>query len=333
MAGRALDTFDQVEIDRPEAEGAALDARQVEDVLDQPEQVAAAAADGVDQLLALGHALAAFLQQLRRADDAMQRRAQLVAHVGEEAAFRDGRRFGNLLVVQQVLRALGHPALDFGIHGIEFGAARLQLVEQRVEGAGQGDGGIETRCFSRLRCGRFTSRRRGLRAADCRGPARPQPAIELPAFDDGRCLARQTVDGSQAGLPSLGLRPLCVALDLQLFGHAVEPRLQGLRVEPRPRLQHGALLAGKAAQQPARQPCAEHQCRGHDERATQPERRAAGPAEPGACAGEGKQCQRLQRRLDAAQPRRLACGVGRRLIVCLQSMPPRAGGAAQWRRG
>ena len=66
-----------------------LDLRQVEDVVDQPQQVPAGAFDllqVVDRRLVVlvGGVL---LQDLAVADDRVERRAQLVGHVGEEARF------------------------------------------------------------------------------------------------------------------------------------------------------------------------------------------------------------------------------------------------------
>ena len=67
---------------------AGLDLRQVEDVVDERQQVLAR---GVDLLEVGGEVLLAqvfglFLQHLAVADDGVQRRAQLVAHVGQELA-------------------------------------------------------------------------------------------------------------------------------------------------------------------------------------------------------------------------------------------------------
>ena len=85
------DRVEQVaDVDRcvVEREFAGLDLRDVENVVDDSEQVAGR---GVDRLQAFGlsgrHALAA--QDVDHADDAVQRRADLVAHVGEESALGD----------------------------------------------------------------------------------------------------------------------------------------------------------------------------------------------------------------------------------------------------
>ncbi len=69
-----------------ERDRAGFDLGQVEDVVDQPEQVGARVVDGVGELdLLVGQiALGVLGQQLRQDQQAVQRRAQLVAHVGQE---------------------------------------------------------------------------------------------------------------------------------------------------------------------------------------------------------------------------------------------------------
>ena len=61
-----------------------LDLRQVEDVVDQREQVAARAEHAIERLEVLLRRLGILPQHLGDADDGVERRAQLVAHVGEE---------------------------------------------------------------------------------------------------------------------------------------------------------------------------------------------------------------------------------------------------------
>ena len=67
---------------------AGFDARQVEDVVDQRQQVPAVALDHVEvAVLLLGDgALQPAVQHARQRDHRVERRAQLVAHVGEEGA-------------------------------------------------------------------------------------------------------------------------------------------------------------------------------------------------------------------------------------------------------
>ena len=65
-----------------------LDLRQVENVVDQLEQVLAAGADRADVVAALGLVAVVGVadEQLGEAEDAVERRANLVAHVGQELA-------------------------------------------------------------------------------------------------------------------------------------------------------------------------------------------------------------------------------------------------------
>ena len=61
-----------------------LDLGEVEDVVDQREQVAAGAEHAVERLEVLLERLGVLPQHLGDADDGVERRAQLVAHVGQE---------------------------------------------------------------------------------------------------------------------------------------------------------------------------------------------------------------------------------------------------------
>src|SRR3546814_2004581 len=79
---------------------AGLDLRQVEDVVDQAQQVRAAVVD-VDGVLAvplIAHrAEQLVLDDLGEPDDGVQRRAQLVAHVGKEVGLGATGQLGFLL--------------------------------------------------------------------------------------------------------------------------------------------------------------------------------------------------------------------------------------------
>ena len=79
-----------------------LDLGEVEDVVDQGEQVAARAEHAVERLEVLLQRLGILPQHLADADDGVERRAQLVAHVGEE-----------LRLVLARLRKLAALVLDF----------------------------------------------------------------------------------------------------------------------------------------------------------------------------------------------------------------------------
>ena len=97
---RILDGRRQVERRALELHPAGLDLRQVEDVVDQREQVPAGRVDvlQVVVLLVVEVAEQALEQHLGEADDRVERRAQLVRHVGEE--------FGLVLVGDLELAAL-----------------------------------------------------------------------------------------------------------------------------------------------------------------------------------------------------------------------------------
>ena len=138
----ALERLAQREEPDLELHLARLDLRQVEDVVDQGEQVVGRGEDVVQVLLLLLVHLAEqlLLQDLGEADDRVQRRPQLVAHVGQEVGLVLG---GDL----QRPGALGHAALQAGDqvlhplgHLIEAGSQRSQLVlaielDPLVEGA------------------------------------------------------------------------------------------------------------------------------------------------------------------------------------------------------
>src|SRR5439155_21095752 len=77
---------------RIEREAAGLDARQVEQIDDQLQQVLAAALDRRQPGVRVCAQAALAAQDLREAEDGVQRRAQLVAHAREEVALGAARR-------------------------------------------------------------------------------------------------------------------------------------------------------------------------------------------------------------------------------------------------
>ena len=91
---------------RLDVDEAGLDLRQVEHVVDQVEQVRAALRDRVERFALRRAQRAIALQQLRVANHAVERRAQLVAHVGQELALGARRGFGRLLRPAQLVVAL-----------------------------------------------------------------------------------------------------------------------------------------------------------------------------------------------------------------------------------
>ena len=76
----------QVQLARLDEDGARLDLRQIEDVVDEHEQIVAGGVDRLGEFdLALRQIAVAVLAELVREDQqAIQRRAKLVRHVGEE---------------------------------------------------------------------------------------------------------------------------------------------------------------------------------------------------------------------------------------------------------
>jgi hypothetical protein len=86
----------EVELCRIELELARLDLGEIQHLADQVEQVLAAALDRRHPLGTRGAEIGVALQQLCVAEDPVQRRAQLVAHVGEKLALRTARALGGV---------------------------------------------------------------------------------------------------------------------------------------------------------------------------------------------------------------------------------------------
>ncbi len=91
--GRELAEIDLLDM---QVHAAGLDLGQIENVVDQPEQMLAGGLD-LDEVR-LARLVAAILRVLAQnfavADDGVERRAQLVAHIGEEGRLGAGGRFG-----------------------------------------------------------------------------------------------------------------------------------------------------------------------------------------------------------------------------------------------
>ena len=109
---------------------AGLDLGEVEDVVDQAEEVPAGDADlgevGDEALLA---ELRGFLDEhFAVADDGVERRAQLVAHIGEELALRLVGGVGLLLGLLQLALALLELG-DVGVDGDRAAVRRLPLAD------------------------------------------------------------------------------------------------------------------------------------------------------------------------------------------------------------
>ncbi len=93
---------------RAELHPAGLDLREVQHLVDHAQEVFAARLHDLHALPVAGRELAILHQHLGVADDAVERRAQLVAHVGEKRALRAVGGVGGFLGVAELLGALGH---------------------------------------------------------------------------------------------------------------------------------------------------------------------------------------------------------------------------------
>ena len=123
-----------------EREPPGLDARDVEDLVDQLQQVPAALEDLL-HALAVGSAVGLHLEELPEAEDRVERRPQLVAHAREELTLRlvGAVRLG--LGLRELVGALAHALLEL------FGIALHLLVEARL---GDGDGQLGGRLLRDL---------------------------------------------------------------------------------------------------------------------------------------------------------------------------------------
>jgi hypothetical protein len=130
----------ELQVHRHDLQPTGLDLGEVEDVVDQRQQVFAALMDGVDaRQLAFAERLVP-LQDLREAEDAVQRRAQVMAHVGEERALRLVGDLGALLGGNRLRGAFAHQVLEVVAVAAQLFLGALALVDpgvQRVDGLRQ----------------------------------------------------------------------------------------------------------------------------------------------------------------------------------------------------
>ena len=112
-------------------DGAGLDLRQVENVADQVQQVGAGAVDGARELDLLRRQVAVRVvaELLAEDQDGVERRAQLVRHVGEELGLvlRGERQLGGLFFQ----RAAG--LLDFLVLALDFDVLLGELLRLLLE--------------------------------------------------------------------------------------------------------------------------------------------------------------------------------------------------------
>jgi hypothetical protein len=118
----ALELFVEIEIDGLEDEAAGLDLGEVEDVVDDGKERLAAEEESVDEILLFVGERGAE-EKMSHSDDAVERGADLVAHVGEEDALGLVGGLGGLL-----------GDLECGVGGMELvGAEEDALFEGAVE--------------------------------------------------------------------------------------------------------------------------------------------------------------------------------------------------------
>ncbi len=128
--------FAEIEVDVFDGQLASLDFREIEDVVDDHQQVLAGALDHA-RVVALLLGEAGGQQQVGHAQHAVHRRADLVAHVGEEGALRMAGRLGRVLGLFQLLGTHAHLAFQLVAVLRQLGVALLDLRQHVVEAVDQ----------------------------------------------------------------------------------------------------------------------------------------------------------------------------------------------------
>ena len=101
----------------------------VEDVVDDAQQLLRRGVGGAHEFVLVGQQ-ARVQQQVEHRHDAVERRADFVAHRGEEFALGQHRRFGRLLGLRQLLFEFV-VALDFALQLVDFELPLLRLLLHR----------------------------------------------------------------------------------------------------------------------------------------------------------------------------------------------------------
>ncbi len=135
-AGQVFQHVVQVEGHRLQRQLARFDAREVEDVVDDAQQMFARVLDLADIIAQLGRGFG-HQRQAAHADDGVQRGADLVAHIGQEVRLHAGCRFG---AQHGALHGLGAQAEDAHEHQHVERVPELQRVHAPEVGA---DGAVD----------------------------------------------------------------------------------------------------------------------------------------------------------------------------------------------
>src|SRR5215203_3155804 len=131
-----VDDLGRVDGDALELELARLDLGEIQDVVDDRKQALARAGDDLG-VAPLPHRQIRRRQELGHDQHAVHRRADLVAHGGEELGLRDVGGFRRLLGLAQVVGAIGDLLLERLAVLLEAAIALADLADHAVEARGQ----------------------------------------------------------------------------------------------------------------------------------------------------------------------------------------------------
>ena len=127
-----VEHLSQREVDAVDLELARLDLREVQDVVDDDEQRFGRLPDGL-QVVALDGRHLGLERQLRHAEDAVHRRANLVAHVRQELALGMARLLGDPHRLGQLGGALSDLSIEVRREVLHFAVELILLVERLRE--------------------------------------------------------------------------------------------------------------------------------------------------------------------------------------------------------
>ncbi len=229
-----LDGRAQVEVVHVELELAGLDLREVQDVVDHPEQRLAGARGGLG-LLALVVAELGLQQQLEHPDHAVERRADLVAHVGQELGL-GARGLHRLAERALAIGDVGAHHGDAVVGPVAIGERELRhVVDRAVVGLLVLDDAAVAHDLDVARADGLGDLRRedvGVRGADHLGRGATAHALPAGVHEQVATLAVLDRDG-RGRVAQDALEPVARGLDLALapaqrLGHLVERLAQPL---------------------------------------------------------------------------------------------------------